>query len=317
MAASFFAAPRAEAAQSAKLVYVRSGDGAKCPDEDVLRRAVAARVGYDPFFGVADRTVVVGMRTGANGGLVARIEIVDSESKSLGDHEITSEASDCRALFQSTALAVAIAIDPQALSPKSEPEPPRVEPTRPPPEDPAPITTPTPATDMPPKPTSPRTDLDAALTTRGAVGIGPAPSIGVFASLGFATTRYSIAIEGGGYAPSSTAAPNGGRVHAWLVAGSVVPCLRVAIVGFCGVGTLGRLDGNGTDVSDPSSHASVFFALGPRVEARYDLSRMLALVGSVDALANLHRSTLRIGNADVWTAPIVAASVGAGLSARF
>jgi hypothetical protein len=40
----------AYATPSARLVYSRGHGAESCPDEHALREAVAARVGYDPFF---------------------------------------------------------------------------------------------------------------------------------------------------------------------------------------------------------------------------------------------------------------------------
>ena len=47
----------APAAPSARLVYVRDPDAATCPDEQAVRAAVAARLGFDPFLAYARATM--------------------------------------------------------------------------------------------------------------------------------------------------------------------------------------------------------------------------------------------------------------------
>ncbi|MGH7440137.1 MAG: hypothetical protein ACRENE_30975, partial [Polyangiaceae bacterium] len=49
----------AGATPSARLVYSRTTEASSCPDEAELRKAVATRLGYDPFFSWARQTVVV------------------------------------------------------------------------------------------------------------------------------------------------------------------------------------------------------------------------------------------------------------------
>ncbi len=54
-------AGRAAAAPTGRLVYSRAPGAESCADEATLRRSVAARVGYDPFFPWAKRTVVANL----------------------------------------------------------------------------------------------------------------------------------------------------------------------------------------------------------------------------------------------------------------
>jgi hypothetical protein len=53
----------AGATPQARLVYSRGTGAEDCADEHALRRAVAARIGYDPFFPWAPKTVVASMGT--------------------------------------------------------------------------------------------------------------------------------------------------------------------------------------------------------------------------------------------------------------
>jgi hypothetical protein len=87
---------------------------------------VSSRIGYDPFFPYAARTVVLTM-SGDETKLSARLELVDNEQ--VNARELTTSGGSCVELVESAALAIAIAIDPRAwLSPpppsESDPTPP-------------------------------------------------------------------------------------------------------------------------------------------------------------------------------------------------
>src|SRR4030081_2361177 len=79
----------AHASPSARLVYARSADAASCPNETTLRRAVAARFGYDPFFAWARQTVVVQIsRDGRR--YTARVQLVDDQGLARGARELAA-----------------------------------------------------------------------------------------------------------------------------------------------------------------------------------------------------------------------------------
>ena len=63
----------ASASPSARLIFGRGPGAESCPDEAVLRTEVSSRIGYDPFFPYAPRTVVLTMG-GSGAKLTARIE---------------------------------------------------------------------------------------------------------------------------------------------------------------------------------------------------------------------------------------------------
>lgn len=58
LVASLGIAREASASPSARLLYVRNVGAEGCPDESALRKSVAARLGYDPFFPWATTTVL-------------------------------------------------------------------------------------------------------------------------------------------------------------------------------------------------------------------------------------------------------------------
>ena len=76
-------APVARASPTSRLTYVRGPGAETCPDEAQLRRAVTERLGYDPFFPFANRTIVAQIeKKGA--GYAAELHILDASGVSMG-----------------------------------------------------------------------------------------------------------------------------------------------------------------------------------------------------------------------------------------
>jgi hypothetical protein len=102
------------ASPSARLVYALSKDAQSCGDEAQLRRAVARRLGYDPFVVASDTTVVVEFRREGE-GLKSRIFLIESGHALGFARELLSKSKQCDELLLSSALAISIAIDPESL----------------------------------------------------------------------------------------------------------------------------------------------------------------------------------------------------------
>ncbi|HTB72556.1 MAG TPA: hypothetical protein VK762_04915 [Polyangiaceae bacterium] len=107
----------ANARPSARLVYSRAAGAESCPDERALRAAVAERVGYDPFFAWVKQAVVASMAPDGRRGFVARIRLVDEQGIEAGTRDLHADGA-CADLLDTAALAIAIAIDPQSLTPR-------------------------------------------------------------------------------------------------------------------------------------------------------------------------------------------------------
>jgi hypothetical protein len=308
----------AAAAPSARLVYGRAPGAESCPDEAALREAVSARIGYDPFFPYAPRTVVLTIQ-GAGDKLTARVELVENEQANVRELE-TAEGS-CDELLESAALAIAIAIDPRALvaPASSEPDPP---PSTPAPE--APLEPLLPA-GRPPTAERPRASLPsaggprvrAAVGPRLAAGLQPGVATGAAAGGALVWDRFSIGAEIESYLPSVASAASGSRVRGWLLDGALVPCLRVLPVSVCGVVRVGRFEGAGERVLDPTTDASLFLAAGGRAGVELLVSRGVRLHLDGEMVGNLVRATLVVGPESVWRAPPVAGILAVFASREF
>ncbi|HVJ90988.1 MAG TPA: hypothetical protein VM580_14390 [Labilithrix sp.] len=331
----------AEASPRSRLFYSRSREAEACPDEAALHRAVIERVGYDPFFAWADRTVIASIAKHKT-ELVGKVEIVDANGIGQGVREITASATDCGALVETIALTIAIAIDPHAVAPRETPSAasPTLDEVTPP--SPA-VDAPSPAVDAPAADARPldappsgaaRRDalpapaqrassvgLRVAGTVRGEVGTEPGPAPGLAASVAIERSRFALGLEIASLLPSTTGAdaPNLSRVRVrgWLLRSSVLPCVRFAKVNVCGLVSVGRFEGSAENALEPTSRASAFVAAGARVGLEVPLSGRLAMTFDGELAANLYRTTLAVGAEQVWTAPPVGGGLGIGIAARF
>jgi hypothetical protein len=111
----------ASAAPAARLIYGRTPEASSCPAEGALRRAVAARVGYDPFFPWAKETILVHVWR-EHGRHRARVELLDDQGMTRGARELSSAAPDCTELFDAMALAISISLDAVAALQPTSPE---------------------------------------------------------------------------------------------------------------------------------------------------------------------------------------------------
>ncbi|MET0593703.1 MAG: hypothetical protein ABW133_13450 [Polyangiaceae bacterium] len=102
------------ASAASRLAYSRTPGAARCPDERAFRRAVADRLGYDPFFPWAEQTVAVDIFE-EKGALRGKLSLVDRDGIVRGTRELKGGARDCEDLLASLALATSITLDPMAV----------------------------------------------------------------------------------------------------------------------------------------------------------------------------------------------------------
>lgn len=300
---------------SARLTYGKKPNAAVCPDEPGFRALIAARLGYDPFRDEAERTVTV---TFSREGATYRAKLELKEGNAVGTRVLT--AADCTELASSTALAVAIAIDPlggsaaepsasasasvsaSAITSASAQPAVTVAPTV------------APSASAPPPPdTYPIVSLGGF----AAFGAGPELTGGLSAAIGLRTPSFSIAVEGRADAEASKAGPEGGRVSSSILSGAVVPCLHHELLMGCALVAYGSLRGTGSAVSEARTDQTPWGALGLRLGVEATLLGPFALRAHADALATLTRTTLRVQGVDAWRTPPFQLLTGLSLVGRF
>ena len=308
--------PSAAAAPTARLTYVRGPDTDACATEEDLRRAVAARLGYDPFRPFADVTVSVEVRHVPK-GYEARVLLVDRDSVTRGERKI--ESGTCPDLTATVALSISVALDPLSLTRK--PPPPPDPTTTPPPATPDPPPAPSPV--RPPRPTPAPTPVKK-LHTSGelAIGLGvsfataPAPSfVGVVSgALHVDDFFVGLAVRG---APPAGRTTSEGDVSVARLEGGPFACLDRRFVYGCvaldlGASFVGR-DDRGTTASDVSFRAAV----GPTLGLKLPLPGPLELRLAGDLRLLLTPYDLRVGGVSQYRSTLLGGDVTAAVVLHF
>jgi hypothetical protein len=320
----------AYATPTTRLVYSRTADAGSCPDEKTLRQSVAARVGYDPFFAWAKRTVVASLaRRGKE--FIAKVDLIDEDGVDHGAREIRTEGP-CSDLLDTVALAIAIAIDPQSLAapaskvpPAAEASPPSEAATAPPPPQPPPSPSP------PPPPQVPRTSepgpstatreklrpdpshdgtpaVDAFLGVAVSRGVAPATAYGLGLGAALRWRWLSLGLDLRVDAPVGEATPGGGSVSSWLAVGTLAPCAHLGPALACALVQGGSLQSHGDGVADGRGGSAMWFAMGMRIGAGIQVRPDVELRARAEVVFDLDPATLLLDSTPVWTAPLLAGS---------
>jgi hypothetical protein len=323
------------AAPQAKLVYTRESGAEPCPDEPAVRRAVAARLGYDPFVdgdgaaGMIDRTVRVTI--GPSGHwLRATIELVDETGELVGAHQLAPRLRGCDALASAMELAIAIAIDPlRASAPPAPPTEPSPTP------EPSPLPTPargnasanananananasantvaralrrarapelhdSPAEDHLYDDT--RVHLVGRFSILAAVGSAPAATWGLALGLAAQWRRFSLGGELRADLPGSSVSA-GGTVSSSLVTVHLLPCVRAYGFFFCGLLSAGMVIAYGSEFPVDRRVVLPFFGGGARTGVELKLGRALGLGLAADLLAPFTRARLQLDDQTLFHA---------------
>lgn len=313
---------RAGASPTARLVYVR-GEGAEtCPDEEALKQAVAARLGYDPFRPFAQPTLFAEVHR-EKGRFAGSLKMVDAAGLEQGARKLDEAGDDCAEITGAMALSMSIAIDPRSAL-EARPAPAAT--STPPPAAPGPS-----PDDAPPAPAAPPetprispTPLPVAaaparfgvgLGLHGTLGVSPVATVGARITGEIAWSSLSAGLELRADLPATAniAGGGGGGVRTWLVAAALVPCWRVAWASMCAVGLLGRLQAETVDVASPTRETFAFAAAGLRFAADFPLAEGLAVRFGGDLLGTITPFVLDVDGQRVYDSPVVSGLVGATL----
>jgi hypothetical protein len=319
--AAFLTVVPAGASPSARLVYSRAARAEACPDEEALRRAVASRVGYDPFFPWAQLTVLAQVdRRGDR--FVGRVEVIDDHARARGSRELTSDHDDCAELISAMALAISIVLDTETAG---------VAPPRAPERDPlVPLEAPSIAAEPAPQPPL-RGERPAVSVPenghvwRASTGAGMSSSVGLTPSVAIGPNLFSEARRGAFSVGLEASFADGvanvrslrGGVHAWALAGSVVPCFHVGRAFGCGVALVGVLEAAGSEIASAHSASAPLVGGGARVGIEAPLGELFFFRLHAEVLANFTRSAMQLDGEGVWSAPIAFASFAAGVGIHF
>lgn len=316
--ALFFYAGAAAASPSARLTYVRGTGAERCPDEGELRSAVAARLGYDPFFPWAKATVVAEIDRRSK-GFHGHVAVLDEHGLVRGERSLDATTEDCADVVRALALAISIGVDDLATDPVPAPD---AAPPSPPAREPAPpVPAPPPAEPRPsPPPEAEPTRLEVAswIAPTASWGFAPATSLGAQADVDVRWRHVSLGVEGRADLPAGASTDTGGRIRTRVTAGALVACVRQPSPLFaCGVGMLGSFSESGSGLAAPRSTSALYAATGLRLGLELPLRGPLFFVAHADGLVTLFRHTVEIDQRGVYTLPLLASTVGMGAGTRF
>jgi hypothetical protein len=306
------------ASPSAKLVYVRSAGAEVCPDEAELRRAVATRIGYDPFFPVAQKTVVAQVSK-APQGYRAHVQIVAEDGTVRGERDLGTKGQDCGELVGAIALAISVALDDLDEAPAPPPDPPpppaRAEPDAlPAPREPVRDTPPAKPDPAPAKPPEERVDLAGLIG--GGVVTGTAPSIAASGQIAgiLGMGPLALRIDGRADAPSGTGLRPNGRLSTTSFVGVASVCVRGKIPFFCAGAGPGWISSTTEGLANPRTDGAAIFVAALRFGARIRASRVFFVEPSIVAGGNLVRHDVVVDGQIAYELPFLwgGASILAG-----
>ena len=287
-------AGRAAAFPSTRLVYARGPGAEQCPDQAAVRRAVAARLGYDPFFPSSEKTIIARVLR-EHDRLKGQVELVDEHGAQVGLREFSAEPEKCDDLIHAMALSISIAIDPKSAEtysqgPADEPaetaeKQPESAPTPPP--APASKSVPVPAQSAhrpsPAEPSRALVEPSLGVAVLGSLGTAPNPALGAALFGALRWQAWSLALEARADLPR-TGEERGVPLRTSTWAANAVPCFHFGVGFGCAVGSLRWLRATRTD-GDASVGTRAFWALGGRLGAEVPLAARFSLLGYVDLMA--------------------------------
>lgn len=308
------AAPHAEASPSAKLVYVRGSGAETCPPEADLRKAVAVRLGYDPFFPAASKTVVAQV-TRAPKEYRGRVQIVGDDGNVRGEREISTSGDDCSELTSAMALAVSIALDDldepspvarsEASTPQTEPAAPVGEPSREPPR--------TPSNEAPAaaKPAAAASRVELTGSVGPTISIGTAPVVlGADLAVALRWPRVAARVDVRGELSSSHQMATGGEVSTNLGLATGSLCLRFGLPFACAGGGAGIVWSHTEGITRPASDRAIVPVGVLRVGVQAPLGTRIYLEPSVEMGGSFSPQSVVVDGRSVYDMPLVWAVLG-------
>jgi hypothetical protein len=303
-AQAFAAAPepvRRSKATGVVLDYARGLGAERCPTEQAIQAGVSARLGYDPFSGPPERTVVATMTQAGPEQLQALVALRGPDGSIQGKQQLTSTGPNCDELAAAAELAISIAIDPLSLQ-SSEPPAPPVQVSE--------VHAASPAAES-----TEAAKLRVGLGALVSFGSAPATAFGANLLIEGRWTRFSLGLEGHADVPVGQPIQTG-TYQSTLLFLEAVPCLRAGVFGACGLGALGASEASSHQIPNATQGGAPFAALGGRVLVDLPLFRGFWARGQADLLVPLVRTSLVVSLSQEWTMPTLLPSFGLALVAE-
>ncbi len=300
--------PAPVARPSAALEFRSTSTEASCPTERDFRDHVVGRLGFDPFVAGAARTLAVTLRDDKK---KVRAEVALRGDGAGGRRELEANRSECGELGDSVAIAVSMILDPQGIAAKTPAAPPPIAAPTPAPAAPAPALPPAPAAAERPPEAARGFVTTFEIAPQASVGRGPSVTLGgrlgAFAAAGPWAIGLEAMIES--TAGFVTTPPESAR--ALFLAGNALACRKWPGVEACALGAVGVAQGEIQALA--SVRRTLASWAGVRVGVPLCAARHVCVTPAVDVVANLIRTRFRADENDLWTAPLLALTLGLAL----
>jgi hypothetical protein len=171
-----------------RLSWVRGEGAERCPDEPAIARRVVEILGHDPFTGRETQRIEAFIARRLSWRMEFRVRTLDGAS--VGEQSLNDSSEGCATLAEASAVAIALAVNPQVEVPPPPrcelpptplpptPPPPSSPPPSPPPPSPPPPSSPPPSSPPPPPPAD---ALSVVVRVGVSVGLLPAPAFALSA----------------------------------------------------------------------------------------------------------------------------------------
>jgi hypothetical protein len=303
-----------------------------CTSVADLRRAVAEKMGYDPFRESAAKTVSIHIdRRDGGAGYHGTFSMRDATGRELG-HRVLDDAQ-CESVRDSLVLTVSLALDPLALTrpPRPPPPVPSAPPAPPPPLPAAPVVVvpPPPAVVAPPAPPPrPSTPLTwrASLGGQWVSGVSPGNLPGAGGSVGLRYGRLALDVEGAAELEGSSGTSFGDAVGS-AVLFTLLPGYRLVASGPFALDLFGALTAGallshgGSGDASQQSRTDLVALGGARVQVEWRFARAFGLAAFAGGALAFVRNPLKVQAGtdvqNVWESDPASASLGLSAFALF
>lgn len=292
-----------------------------CPDEASFRELVVARLGWEPFASDAVRVMVVRFERVGRHGARVRVTLRAASDEVIGQRQIDGRVAACGELAESSALAVAAAIDPLGnLRPTpveaQEPEQIESEPTPPPEASSAPVdvSVDAPEPEAPPPPLHVELSIDATMRA----WLAPNPAFGARSRLTLRGDLWSVHL-GGSFGTTVDDFVNEleDRVGASSLCGLVGGCGRLDIGLACASVLVGAYQSFAANVARPSTKSSLYAEAQLELGVEWLFTDFFGLRVSGIVAIPITRIELAIDEMPIYMMPPASAGLQVGVFARF
>jgi len=278
---------------------------------------VSGRLGYDPFVAEAPGQVSVSI-TARGSRYTARVQLTGRGEGHDGERRVQAAVRGCDELIDALALAVSLALDPEAVERPKRPRRsrelawahrPRWGLASPAPRPPATVIT------TAQRPVADNVDWRMTARLGLSLGSAPSPTPDLRLALRFVPGDFGLGVEIRAEVPIPRAISSG-TISAHFAGVTASGCFGWSWLRGCALLTAGGLVLHGQGFASARTRAVLFGSAGGRVAVSWPAEGSLSLEAVVDLEVPMVRTGVRLGDSVVWRAEPVMGSASVGLGWR-